>query len=78
MSTLAPSPGTVVPNVWPGAVSGLQTTMLRPPQTLAALQGWKPAVTGLPATAWGVGVKTTLGDTTDAHWTSSAWAAGPG
>lgn len=78
MSTLEPSPGTVVPNVSPGTVSGLQTTTLRPPQTLTALQGWNPKIVGLPLTAWGAGVKVTLGDGSDAHWTNSAWVVGPG
>lgn len=77
-TTLAPSPGTTVPNLNPGAYSGGWDTVLRPPATLAALQANNPPITGLPATAWGVGVKVTLGDATDAHWTGSAWAVGPG
>lgn len=78
MSTLAPSPGTYVPNISPGTVSGLQTTTLRPPSTLASLQGWAPKITGLPTALWGTGVKVTLGDGSDAHWTSTAWIVGPG
>ena len=78
MSTLAPSPGTVVPNISPGAVSGGWAVTLRPPGNLAQRQAWQPPITGLPATAWGVGTKVTLGDATDAHWTGSAWAVGPG
>jgi hypothetical protein len=78
MSTLEPSPGTFVPNVSPGTVSGGQAVTLRPPANLAQLQAWQPKITGFPATSWGVGVKVTLGDASDAHWTGSAWAVGPG
>jgi hypothetical protein len=77
MSTLEPSPGTFVPNVSPGTVSGGWTVTLRPPQSLASLQGWQPAITGLPATNWGAGVKVTLGDGSDARWTGTAWAVAP-
>jgi hypothetical protein len=78
MTTLAPSPGTAVPNLNPGAISGGWTTMLRPPTNLAALQGWNPPVTGLPATAWTTGTKVTLADGSDAHWTGTGWVVGPG
>ena len=78
MSTLEPTPGTPVPNLNPGAVSGFQAVTLRPPTTLAALQGWGPnKITGQPATAWTTGQQVTLGDGTKAHWTGSAWVVGP-
>jgi hypothetical protein len=77
MSTLEPSPGTVVPNISPGTVSGGQAVTLRPPSSLSALQAWAPPITGFPAAAWTTGVKVTLGDATDAHWTGTAWAVGP-
>ena len=79
MSTLEPSPGTFVPNISPGTVSGGWAVVLRPPSSLTALQGsTSPVITGLPVTAWGTGVKVTLGDGTDAHWTGTAWVVGPG
>jgi hypothetical protein len=44
-----------------------------PPANLAALSG----VTATPATAWTVGQRIQLADGTTAHWTGTAWAAGP-
>lgn len=43
------------------------------PNTLALMSG----VTATPATAWTTGQYVVLGNGTFAHWTSSAWAAGP-
>lgn len=36
-----------------------------------------PTLTASPSTAWTTGQYILLGDGTKAHWTSSAWAAGP-
>jgi hypothetical protein len=36
-----------------------------------------PTLTASPSTAWTTGQYILLGDGTTAHWTSSAWAAGP-
>lgn len=43
------------------------------PANLAALTG----VTANPATAWTTGQRVVLGDGSSAHWSSSAWVAGP-
>jgi hypothetical protein len=42
------------------------------PADLAALAG----VVATPATAWTTGQSVILGDTSAAHWTGAAWAAG--
>lgn len=47
-----------------------------PPANLAALQA--SAIVATPATAWPAGSFILLRDGTKAHWTGSAWAAGPG
>jgi hypothetical protein len=44
-----------------------------PPANLAALAG----VTATPATAWTAGQYVLLADGSKAHWTGSAWVAGP-
>lgn len=44
------------------------------PDTLAALQAG--SVTASPATAWTAGQYVVLGDSSHAHWTGTAWAAG--
>lgn len=43
------------------------------PKTLAGLTG----KTASPATAWTAGQYVQLGDGSEAHWTGTAWAAGP-
>lgn len=43
------------------------------PANLAALAG----VTASPATAWTTGQRVVLGDGSTAHWSSTAWVAGP-
>jgi hypothetical protein len=58
----------------PGTGNGTYTPSgATPPANLAALS----AVTASPATAWTVGQFIVLADGTKAHWTSTAWAAGP-
>jgi hypothetical protein len=42
------------------------------PYTLASMGG----VTASPATAWTVGQRMVLGDTSLAHWSGTAWVAG--
>lgn len=44
------------------------------PANLAALQA--SGIVATPSTAWTTGQKVTLGDTTLAHWTGTAWASG--
>lgn len=44
------------------------------PANLAELQS--SGIVAVPATAWTTGQKVTLGDTTLANWTGTAWAAG--
>lgn len=44
-----------------------------PPNNLAGLSG----VTATPATAWSAGQYVLLADGSKAHWTGTAWAAGP-
>lgn len=56
----AGSPGTFTPG---GAT---------PPANLAAMTG----ITANPTTAWTTGQRVILGDSTAAHWTGTAWAAG--
>jgi hypothetical protein len=75
-TTLAPSPGTVVPNISPGTYSGGWAVILRPPQSLTALQSSKPPITGLPATAWATGSQVTFADASTAYWNGTAWVTG--
>ena len=69
------TPGSVVATgAGPGTGNGTYTPAgATPPANLAALSG----VTASPATAWTVGQFIVLADGTKAHWTSTAWAAGP-
>jgi hypothetical protein len=53
----------------PGTWNGIR------PFTLAELQGG--GITATPATAWTTGQFVYLGDGSKAHWTATAWAAGP-
>lgn len=46
-----------------------------PPANLAALQA--SGIVATPATAWAAGSFILLGDGSKAHWTGTAWAAGP-
>lgn len=57
----AGTPGAFTP---PGSV---------PPANLAAMTG----VTASPTSAWTTGQYVTLGDSSQAHWSGTAWAAGP-
>lgn len=60
-----------------GATAGIPATLTPtnsyPPADLAAAS----TLTASPTTAWTTGQYVLLGDGTKAHWTSSAWAAGP-
>lgn len=60
-----------------GADAGMPGTWTPPnsygPETLADLT----TVTASPTTAWTSGQYVTLGDGSQAHWTGTAWAAGP-
>lgn len=54
------------------------------PATLAPANSYPPedlasagSLTAVPATAWTAGDYVVLGDGSQAHWTGSAWAAGP-
>src|SRR5215471_8172690 len=61
-----------------GATAGTPGTFTpagaQAPANLAAMTG----LTASPATAWTTGQYVVLGDATSAHWTGTAWAAGPG
>jgi hypothetical protein len=69
------APGQVVATgAGPGTGTGTFTPAgATPPANLAKLAG----VTAAPATAWTVGQYVLLADGTKAHWTGTAWAAGP-
>ena len=55
-----------------GAPGSFTPTNSTAPANLAAMTG----ITASPATAWTTGQYVVLGDTSHAHWTGTAWAAG--
>jgi hypothetical protein len=59
-----------------GATAGAPGTFTpagsKVPANLAAMTG----VTATPATAWTVGQRVVLADTSEAYWNATAWAAG--
>jgi hypothetical protein len=61
-----PTPATIATAGIPGGFNGT------PPQTLAGMS----SVTASPQTAWTTGQYVVLGDSSHAHWDSSAWVVG--
>jgi hypothetical protein len=48
-----------------------------PPETVAMLIAAAPAITASPSTAWTSGQFVLTGDNSQAHWSGTAWVAGP-
>lgn len=65
--------GVVATTATAGIPATLTPSFSYPPQTIAGLS----AVTASPLTAWTAGQYVLLGDGSKAHWSSSAWVAGP-
>lgn len=61
----------------PGYFTAPGAALAYAPETLAALQSLEPGFTESPTTAWVAGTSVILRDGTRAHWTGTAWAAGP-
>lgn len=69
----APPPTTATagtPGTWTPSASNR-------PDNLAALQAAAPAIVASPTSAWTAGQSVVLEDGSEAHWTGTAWAAGP-
>jgi hypothetical protein len=64
--------GIVATGATAGSPGAFTPTGATPPADLAAMTG----ITASPATAWTTGQYVVLGDSSHAHWDSSAWVAG--
>jgi hypothetical protein len=61
-----------------GATMGTPGTWTPPGSVAPANIAGMSAVVASPTTAWTAGTYVVLGDSSQAHWTSAAWAVGPG
>lgn len=71
-SGAAPAPSITPTGATAGSPGAFTPSGATPPATLAAMSG----ITANPTTAWTAGQYVVLGNSTLAHWTGTAWAAG--